>query len=115
VGGTARPNATATPRSENILRRETISHSILSIIFDLLGLHDNGSNRHSRIPGDSRAKIALSGVFGNGKSRSRTWRAFFRTLTHAGGARSRAISDWMSVNICRDSATSAIWNVTQRP
>ena len=32
VDGTARPNATATPRSENILRRETISHSILSVI-----------------------------------------------------------------------------------
>src|SRR6516162_7185924 len=29
-----------------------------------------------------------------------------------GGARSRAISDRMSANICRDTATSAIWKVT---
>src|SRR6516165_10851576 len=33
----------------------------------------------------------------------------------AGGARSRAISDRMSANICRDTATSAIWNVMYRP
>jgi hypothetical protein len=32
---------------------------------------------------------------------------------HAGaGARSRAISIRISANICRDTATSAIWNVT---
>ena len=30
----------------------------------------------------------------------------------AGGARSRAISDRISANICRDTATSAIWKVT---
>jgi hypothetical protein len=30
----------------------------------------------------------------------------------AGGARSRAISDRMSANICRDTATSASWKVT---
>ena len=30
----------------------------------------------------------------------------------AGGARSRAISDRMSTNICRETATSAIWNAT---
>src|SRR5882724_12708303 len=30
----------------------------------------------------------------------------------AGGARSRAISDRISANICRGAATSAIWNVT---
>ena len=30
----------------------------------------------------------------------------------AGGARSRAISARMSANICRDTATSASWNVT---
>ena len=30
----------------------------------------------------------------------------------AGGARSRAISDKISANICRGTATSAIWNVT---
>jgi hypothetical protein len=30
----------------------------------------------------------------------------------AGGARSRAISERISANICRDTATSAIWNVT---
>ena len=30
----------------------------------------------------------------------------------AGGARKRVISDRMSRNICRDTATSAIWNVT---
>ena len=30
----------------------------------------------------------------------------------AGGARSRAISARMTANICRDTATSAIWNVT---
>jgi hypothetical protein len=41
VDRTARPNATATPKSENILRRETISDSILSIIFDLLDFDDN--------------------------------------------------------------------------
>jgi hypothetical protein len=33
----------------------------------------------------------------------------------AGGARSRAISDRVSANICRETATSAIWNVTYRP
>src|SRR6516225_9604749 len=30
----------------------------------------------------------------------------------AGGARNRAISDKMSANVCRETATSAIWNVT---
>jgi len=30
----------------------------------------------------------------------------------AGGVRSRAISDKISWNICRDTATSAIWKVT---
>jgi hypothetical protein len=30
----------------------------------------------------------------------------------AGGACSRAISDWIAANIYRDTATSAIWNVT---
>jgi hypothetical protein len=30
----------------------------------------------------------------------------------AGGARSRAISDKISANICRDTATSAIWKMT---
>jgi hypothetical protein len=33
----------------------------------------------------------------------------------AGGARSRAISDRISWNICRGTATSAIWKVTYRP
>jgi hypothetical protein len=33
----------------------------------------------------------------------------------AGGARRRAISDRMSWNICRDTATSASWKVTYRP
>src|SRR5260370_31798177 len=33
----------------------------------------------------------------------------------AGGARIRAISDRISWNICRDTATSAIWHVTWRP
>jgi len=37
-----------------------------------------------------------------------------RSPGHAGvgGARSRAISDRISWNICRGTATSAIWNVT---
>ena len=37
-----------------------------------------------------------------------------RSAPHAGagGARSRAMSISMSLNICRDTATSAIWNVT---
>ena len=33
----------------------------------------------------------------------------------AGGAGNRAISIGISLNICRDTATSAIWKVTQRP
>ena len=33
----------------------------------------------------------------------------------AGGARSRVISDRMSANICRDTATSAIWKVNIAP
>jgi hypothetical protein len=33
----------------------------------------------------------------------------------AGGARNRTISDRMSANICRDTATSALWQVTYRP
>jgi hypothetical protein len=33
----------------------------------------------------------------------------------AGGARNRAISDRISWNICRDTATWAIWNMTYRP
>src|SRR5215213_2690060 len=39
---------------------------------------------------------------------------FLRLLLHAGagGARSRAISDRISANICRGTATSAIWKVT---
>src|SRR6516225_10943575 len=42
---------------------------------------------------------------------------FMPLAAHAGvgGARSRAISDRMSANICRDTATSAIWNVMYRP
>jgi hypothetical protein len=36
-------------------------------------------------------------------------------LARAGRARSRAMSDRISWNICRGTATSAIWNVTQRP
>jgi len=40
--------------------------------------------------------------------------AFDRTAARAGagGARSRAINDRMSANICRGTATSAIWNQT---
>jgi len=33
----------------------------------------------------------------------------------AGGARNRAISDRISWNICRGTATSATWKVTQPP
>ena len=33
----------------------------------------------------------------------------------AGGARSRAISDRISANICRGTATSASWSVAYRP
>jgi hypothetical protein len=36
VGRKARPDATANPTKENILRRETISHSILLIMSNLL-------------------------------------------------------------------------------
>jgi hypothetical protein len=40
--------------------------------------------------------------------------ALFLTPDHAGAgrARSRAISDRISANICRGTATSAVWNVT---
>jgi hypothetical protein len=40
-----------------------------------------------------------------------------RSFRHAGagGARSWEINDRMSANICRDIATSAIWNVMERP
>jgi len=37
---------------------------------------------------------------------------FPRLHAGAGGARSRAISDRMSANSCRDTATSAMWKVT---
>jgi hypothetical protein len=44
-------------------------------------------------------------------------RAFWSRAAHAGagGARSRAISDRISANICRGTATSAICKDTQRP
>ena len=38
-----------------------------------------------------------------------------RCYAGAGGACSRAMSDKISANICRGTATSAIWNVTSRP
>jgi hypothetical protein len=112
VGGTARPKATATPRSENILRRETISHSILSIIFNLLDFDDNGFTRHSGYPVILRARSRYRECLATANRAHVPGGRFLRTLTHAGGARIRAISDLMSANICRDSATSAIWNVT---
>jgi hypothetical protein len=59
VDGTARPNATAIPKSENILRRETISHSILSIIFDLLDF-DDGAGRGTVVFNPSLAPVAVA-------------------------------------------------------
>jgi hypothetical protein len=84
-------------------------------------LNDFGKGK-SPSPGQKQAKrsVGRAKTAGTAALPDRAY-LFLRRLPHvnpsvhhagAGGARSRAIIDRMSANICRDTATSAIWNVT---
>jgi hypothetical protein len=59
VGRKARPDATANPTKENILRRETISHSILLILSNLLDF-DAALQRRTLRRGEPMAAAASS-------------------------------------------------------
>ena len=82
-----------------------------------------GNSKSRPAPSNGRSKPAVEGSrtlncsglrIPTHTSAVATCRILLPPAAHAGagGARSRAISDRMSANICRDTATSAIWKVT---
>jgi hypothetical protein len=93
------------------------------VIVCLLRLRDNAFRRQSHVVG-SRSDVFPSGERESGwfclhqDAALPLWSITFDPCAaHAGadGARSRAMSNRISWNICRGTATSAVWKVTYRP